>query len=195
MINIWMAIEAIEDENERELIGKLYLQYSKKIKGLAYKIMLNQKDAEDALGNTFLRVIKYRKNFIGIDRDETKRLIVIYTRSACFDMLDKRDKLDIISTSLVFEDGEGSEYTNDLPDGVDVLQDFIRKETLQRVIDEIQTLKTPAKEIVLLKYYYNTRNTVIADLLGINVSTVGTIIQRSIAKIRAEMGEYSYDSE
>lgn len=192
MINILFEIKKIEEKSERELVERLFDLYAKKIKGLAYKILLNQQDAEDALGNTFLRIIKYRQKFVDIDEDEIKRLIVIYTRSTCFDMLDKRDKQKFISISSDFEDDEGNEVSYELVGNMDILRDYICKECLEHVTSIIQNLKTPAREIVLLKYYYDTPNTVISELLGMNVSTVGTIIQRSVAKIKKEMKEWAY---
>ena len=191
MINILFAIQAIENESERELVNRLFTEYAPKIKGMAYKIMGNQQDAEDALGNTFLKIIKYRNKFKNIDNDETTRLIVIYTRSACFDMRKKRDKFDFVS--LYDNMGESEDFLSVLHVKTDVLEECIRHERIQEIAKQIRLLKSPAKEILLLKYYYNTPNTEIGDMLGINVSTVGTIIQRSTRKILKEMGEYSYD--
>ena len=41
MISILLAIEAIEEESEREVVGRIYAQYSTKVKAIAYKIMKN----------------------------------------------------------------------------------------------------------------------------------------------------------
>lgn len=193
MVNILLAIHAIDDESERALVNRLFAQYSSKVKGMAYKIMKNQQDAEDALGNTFLKIIKYRKNFVGIDRDAAKRLIVIYTRSTCFDMLDKRDKIQFISLYNSKKKDDGDTLQPDIPADIDVLQAYIYREKIRAIGKRIRLLKTPAKEVMLLKYYFDTPNTEIGDILGINVSTVSTIIQRSTRKILKEMEAFSDD--
>ena len=64
MIDILLAIEAIEDEQEREFIGELFDRYSKRVKALAWGILGNEEDAEDAMGTTFYKVIKYKNKFI-----------------------------------------------------------------------------------------------------------------------------------
>lgn len=190
MISILMAIEAIEEESERELVSRIYTLYSPKVKVIAYKIMHNNQDAEDALGNTFIRIIKYRQKFIGIDEAETKRLIIIYTRSTCFDMLDKRDKVELISLSMEKENNDRETFVSEAAAEIDVEKDFMLKETVKVVTEKIQALPMPAKDIMLMKYYFNMQNVEIADVLGMNVSTVGTIIQRNTAKLKKEMEAY-----
>lgn len=190
MISILLAIEAIEEESEREVVGRIYAQYSTKVKAIAYKIMKNPQDAEDALGNTFIRIIKYRKNFIGIDETEIKRLIIIYTRSTCFDMLDKRDSAELISLSMEKENNDRESFVTEIASEINVENDFLMRETIKIVTEKIQVLPMPAKDIMLMKYYFNMQNIEIADVLGMNVSTVGTIIQRNTAKIRKELGAF-----
>ncbi len=193
MISILMAIDDIEDENEREIVSSLYSKYSSKVKAIAYKIMRNNQDAEDALGNTFIKIIKYRNKFIGIDEDEIKRLIVIYTRSTCFDMLDKRDKFEFISLSMEKENNDREGFISETASDVNVENDFIMKEMVKIVTEKIQALPMPAKDIMLMKYYFNMQNTEIADIIGMNVSTVGTIIQRNTIRIKKEMEAYKND--
>lgn len=190
MISILMAIEAIEEENERELVSRLYSRYSSKVKAIAYKIMRNNQDAEDALGNTFIKIIKYRNKFIGIDEDETNRLIVIFTRSTCFDMLDKRDKLEFISLNIEKENDDRERFIFETASDTDIESDFMLKETVKIVTEKIKALPMPAKDIMLMKYYFNMQNTEIADMIGMNASTVGTIIQRNTIKLKKEMEVY-----
>lgn len=190
MISILMAIEAIEEENERELVSRLYLRYSSKVKAIAYKIMRNNQDAEDALGNTFIKIIKYRNKFIGVDEDETNRLIVIFTRSTCFDMLDKRDKLEFISLNIEKENDDRERFIFETASDTDIESDFMLKETVKIVTEKIKALPMPAKDIMLMKYYFNMQNTEIADMIGMNASTVGTIIQRNTIKLKKEMEVY-----
>lgn len=45
-----------------------------------------------------------------------------------------------------------------------------------------------------MKYYEEMQNVEIANMLGLNPSTVGTILQRSLQKLRKCMEEYSHDA-
>ena len=108
MIDILLAIQVIDDADEREYIGKLYEKYSKKVKRLALNILKNEQDADDAVGNTFLKIIKYRDKFMGIEESQLKGRISLVTRCACFDFLDKRDKITFVSMTEAVEDDEGN---------------------------------------------------------------------------------------
>ena len=87
MLPILLMIDEITQEDERELLRRLFFTYAPKMKLLAQSILKNEADAEDALHDTFLLVIRYRKKFVQADEIEIKRLLVIYSRSVCFNRL------------------------------------------------------------------------------------------------------------
>lgn len=192
MFAVWLAIEAIEDDKERELVERLFRSYSAKVMALSRSILKNREDAEDAVSNTFLKVIKYRHKFVGIDGDATKRLIVICTRSVSFDMLRKKKRIDFCSLDESGEDDEGNELNQELPADIDVLKSLIEQETLMQVKEALNQLGEQAKDIVRLRYYYDMQCSEIADFLNVNASTVRTILQRSLAKLRKMLEGYYY---
>ena len=184
MIDILLAIQAIEDADEREYIGELFEKYSKKVKRLALNILKNEQDADDAVGITFLKIIKYREKFIGIEENQLKGRI----------SLDKRDKITFVSMTEVVEDDEGNSRDMEIADDIDLLREMLTTESVEKLHQAIRTLDSPAKEIVMLKYFDNMSNVSIADLLSMNVSTVGTILQRSLQKLKKLLKEYHDDN-
>jgi len=76
---------------DRDIVERVYHNHKKQIIHIAKKFLKNNQDIEDALSDTMMKVIKHRKDFIGISENETKRLIIIYTRSTCIDMLRKKN--------------------------------------------------------------------------------------------------------
>ena len=194
MIDILLAIEAIEDEQEREFIGELFDRYSKRVKALAWGILGNEEDAEDAMGTTFYKVIKYKNKFIGINENMIKGRLKLITQCTCYDMLDKKNGLSVTSISNAVEDDESTVNDLEIPDDFDILEDIVRRETIEVVMKGLNSLKTPDREIVILRYYDEFSNVEIADLLSMNVSTVGTNLQRSLAKLKKELMRY-YDDK
>lgn len=192
MIDILLAIEAIEDEQEREFIGELFDRYSKRVKALAWEILKNEEDAEDAMGTTFYKVIKYKNKFIGINENMIKGRLKLITQCTCYDMLDKKNGLSVTSISNAVADDEGTVNDLEIPDDFDILEDIVRRESIEVVMKGLDSLKTPAREIVILRYFDELSNVEIADLLSMNASTVGTILQRSLAKLKKELVRY-YD--
>ena len=57
-----LALEALKD-NERVIIEKLYDDYSKRVKELSISILHNDKQADDIVNDTFLKVIRYKDRF------------------------------------------------------------------------------------------------------------------------------------
>ena len=76
-----------------------------------------------------------------------------------------------------------------------MLESVLARESAERLKRAIDALASPAREIVLLKYYGEMTNLEISDLLGINASTVGSILHRSLQKIKAKMEAYLCDTE
>lgn len=194
MLSILLAINEIENEDERALVQRLFFDYGRQVKALAQSILHSEHDAEDALHDTFLKIIKYREKFAQIDGDETKRLIVIYTRSVCFNLY-RRKKRENGFAAETGDADDGTSAADREADDVDVLESVLARESAERLKRAIDALASPAREIVLLKYYGEMTNFEISDLLGINASTVGSILHRSLQKIKAKMEAYLCDTE
>ncbi len=182
------------EDTERELIGRLYSDYSKRVKKLAIHILRDDIYADDAVNDTFLKVIKYKEKFLGVSEDERVRLIIICTRSVCFNIYNRGKKLRFESLeSFNTDDEKGTRM--DIPDSVDLSKLLVNEETVLLLKRSVDRLNAPSREMIILKYYYDMKNTEIADFYGMNPSTVGTIIQRSIKILRKDLGWYFNDTD
>lgn len=190
MIDILLSIEAIEDDNEREYVGILYERYSEKVKCYAQYILKNPHDAEDAVGITFLKIIKYRDKFMDIPEHILIGRINLITRCACFDIMNKKSNNLCVSISDMLTDDEGNSSDYDIPDDVDLLQELINSEIIDKLYEAINELSSPAKEIVMMRYFEGTSLVEIADILSMNDSTVRTIMERSLKKMRKVLSKY-----
>ena len=80
MIDILLTIDAMDDEREKDCIGRIFEQYAVRVKAYAMKLLGNEADAEDALGITFEKIIKYRSRFIGIEEHLIKGRVYLIAR-------------------------------------------------------------------------------------------------------------------
>ncbi|MBE6617119.1 MAG: RNA polymerase sigma factor [Ruminococcaceae bacterium] len=138
-----------------------------------------------------MKVIKYRHKFVGASKEKVKALIYLYTKCSAWDFIKKRDKFQFISYNNVYEDEHGNNYDLELSDNIDILRDIISGEAQDSIRMAVERLKHPAKEIIQLKFWEDHSNVEIAELLGINPSTISTIISRTVAKLKVEMEEYA----
>ena len=195
VIDILLAIEAIEDEDERAYIGQLFEKYSVRVKRYAIYILHNEQDADDATGNVFLKIIKYRHKFIGISDTMLKGRIALITRCTCLDYMEKRHNHSYQSIYDYTEDDDGNIQDYEIPDDLDILRNMIQTETVEKLYEALQVLQSPANEIVMMRYFDEMSSVEIADILSMNDSTVRTILERSLKKMKKVLEVYYRDQK
>lgn len=62
MLSFFFSV--LESDADRQIFTVLYAQYHTKLESVAIRILKNQSDAEDAVQNTFMQVIRHFEKFI-----------------------------------------------------------------------------------------------------------------------------------
>ena len=76
----------IENDEERSLAENLYLTYKSRMYGIAYAILHNREDAEDAVMDAVFSIVKNISLFSSIPRNKTESLIVVIIRNAAINI-------------------------------------------------------------------------------------------------------------
>ncbi|MEA4831242.1 ECF RNA polymerase sigma factor SigW [bioreactor metagenome] len=182
-------ILAIKDERDRLLVENIYDTYEKKIYMIAYSILKNKQDAEDAVNNTIIKIIDYIDNFVDISCEETKRLIVIYSRSVALNMYNSK-KIRSKMSLPICDDENNDHEINDIEEN---LQDIIiNEETISIVRNAIEKLDVKYRDVIILKYYNNMKDAQIADILSISETAVSTRLTRAKNLLKKEGGYVLY---
>ncbi len=194
MLSVSLAMLDIQTDKERDLVKRLFHTYAARVKGWAMRYLGSLDDAEDVVSLTFLKIIRYRDKFADSSEEKIRGLIALYTKCVCFDMLRKKNGLSVVSVSNGYE--EDGEETRDieLPDETDIPAELIRQETISLLQKAIDRLSSPAREIILLRYYHDMTHGEIADMLNMNESTVRSAFHRSLAKLRQELEGYIHET-
>ena len=178
-------------ETEQDMIGQLYAEYAPRVRYLAMQILKNDNDSDDALVEVFIRIMKYREKFVGIDEKQTARLIVLFTKSTCIDLYRRREKYQTFHQSMTVLDEEGEltemEYADD---DADVLGELITREANSHLKEALDSLTSPTREIILLKYYGDMKNREVAEFMGMKLPTVAVIIHRAMHRMRKMLEGY-----
>ena len=159
---------------ESDKFESLYLKYRKHMKYIALKILNDDQLAEDAVHNAFLKIFNHINEFVDLECQRTKNLIVIITRSVSIDMYRKRNR----------------EFEN-----TDILDKELSVETDFSIIDvnyilkEIDVLPEIYKDILLLKVEYGYKDREIAKLLGIKVDTVSKRLERARKQLKKQLNK------
>lgn len=183
-------ILAVKNEDNRLLVEMIYETYERHMYMIAYGILHNQEDAEDAVNNTVIKIINYLDNFVDIACEETKRLIVIYSRSVAFNMYRSKQKRLNLLTSISNDD-DNSE--NVFIDEESSLQEMaINDETILIVRNAIEKLDVKYRDVIILKYFHNMKDAQIADIMGLSETTVSSRLTRARQLIKKESGDILY---
>lgn len=157
------ALKAIS-AGDKNALAVIYDNLNRLIYSVAWSVLNNREDAEDALQNTYCEILRSASGYKG---GNAKAWVLSVARNQALNIARKR------SRETPFEDF--SEYETNhsgLPES-----EFIYLEALSNLSDG-------EREAVILKTYCRCRHKEIAELLGISVSAAEKLYQRGIARLR-----------
>lgn len=148
--------------------------YYRESYSLVYNYVLrrtsNREVAEDVVSEAFLRAARFYERF-DPTRAKFSTWVISIARNCISDYFDRE-----VATAPIDEVPEGVFAQEDTQ--ADHLDDLAMLQKLLAKLDDEE------KELIYLKYYEGKRNTEIAEVLGMNASTVSTKLSRAIAKMR-----------
>lgn len=159
-------LQMIDPPEERSKFERLYYLYRDTLHAVAYGILKDDRDAEDAVQHAFLKIVENISKIEEVDCLKTKGYIVTIVRNRAIDMYRRKKSHPNIPYN---EESVGSavEY-----DGGNALAGCILK------------LPQRQRDIIILKYHYGYTLKEIAKMLGITYSNALSIEQRAKKKLR-----------
>ena len=139
-------LSTIENESDRRIALEIYSRYSTRMKNYAYSILRNEHDAEDAVQEAFLKLMKSNVDFKDAKSDECKQYIITIIKHASIDIYNRKKR----EQELIFFSDENSDFDRSKPEALDEQQQQIRE-----VMD-----KLPAK-------YYSVVNCMVVKELSV----------------------------
>lgn len=94
-------LQMLKTEEERELFTKIYLTYRDVLHYVAMSILHNQYDAEDAVHQAFLSIIKVIHKFPVVESEEVKAYYITIVSNKAVDII--RERKGIVDTD--FDEG------------------------------------------------------------------------------------------
>ena len=105
-------LSMINDETDKELVRSLYEANEQLMYNVAYNILHNRTDAEDAVQDSFVSVINHLEKICEIDCNKTRFYLVIVVKNISLNMLKKKQRHHEVDIDEVF-DAQSSEKTED----------------------------------------------------------------------------------
>lgn len=175
MLQIYLS--AVDSTEDKSLIEFLYTEYKQIMYKTAVSILHNKEDAEDAVHEAFLRVIKNISKFRKYSCNENVSYLVIIVRGIALNMLSAKNKK--------------VELPEDLSSSDDIEQTVENDITYEQVVKNIQSLSPTLKNIATLMWVNQLSEKEIAQLLDININTV----RSSVSRARAVLNKANKEDE
>lgn len=158
---MFIYLQMIDSYEEQSKFEKIYLTYRGLMFHVANKILINEQDAEDAVGQAFVKIAENIKKISNPICPKTRSYVVIIVEHTAIDMYRKLQKhpYETLDDSVC---GVTVEYNGD--------------NELTRCI-----LELPARyrEIILLRYHHGLTIREIAKTLGISNDAASKLAQRA----------------
>ncbi len=152
-------LQALSSEQERATFEALYLRYRSLMLSVARRFLPEPQDAEDAVHQAFLSILKNFNKISAIDCPETRAFVVIIVERKALDILRSRQK-----TVPLEEMERGVEIP--LP-GDSGLADALAK------------LPARYRQVLLLRFAYGYTTRELAKEFGMNQGSVQKLIWRA----------------
>ncbi|MBM3321551.1 MAG: sigma-70 family RNA polymerase sigma factor [Candidatus Eisenbacteria bacterium] len=171
---------------EEGAFRSLLRRHQRDVFNLAFRILRNREDAEDAAQEVFLRIYRSLEQY-DPERPFRNWLLRI-THNLCIDWL-RRRRIATVSLGEPLRQDEG-EIEWELPDpsAADPLETLLGKEERELVEEAIAKLGPTLRSAIVLRHVQGLRYEEIADVLGIPLGTVKVRLFRARAAIAELLG-------
>ena len=180
-----ITIAAINNLNHRErtILEQLYSEYGQLMFSVANEILRDPALAEDAVHCSFLKLAGKASKIDDVFCKKTRGFLIIIARNTAIDFYRKR-KNENKNIELNRYELATKETRDRLPQDI-----AITNEEIEKVQALINSLDPKYGDVLLLKYYNNLSNKVIAELLGISAENVAVRLHRAKQMLAKRLGE------
>jgi RNA polymerase sigma-70 factor (ECF subfamily) len=179
---IFAAINNL-NHRERTILEQLYSEYGQVMFSVAHEILRDPALAEDAVHYAFLKLAGKTTKIDCVFSKKTRGFLIIIARNTAIDLYRKRkneiNNVDLNSHELAFK-----EANNRLP-----LDIVITNEEIEKMQVLINSIDPKYGDVLLLKYYNNLPNHIIAELLGISAENVAVRLYRAKHMLAKKIGK------
>lgn len=170
MLNMFLAM--IETQEEKNKFEWIYDSYQQTMYYVANSVLHNNADAEDAVQQSFIRIIENLDKFNPSEQEQTKGLVVILVKRIAIDIYRKKQR----HVNLSLNEDNGIENSTSAA--------VYQPETDDRLEKALLMLPTNYAEVIKLKYSHEYTDKEISRMLSITEGNVRQRLLRAKTKLK-----------
>ena len=172
---IMLMIAAMDDDDDKTFMLNLYKDYYALVRKTIYRVMSDNKDIEDLINDTFIKLIEKISLIRTFDCCKTVTYVVYTARSVTINFIKHRD----VQRKRTYYGGEADAVEEIVSSDDSVEDTLIHRETLKLLSDAVLKLPEKQKNLLYFKYILSMSDTEIAEDLGIGPSSVRQYLTRA----------------
>lgn len=159
--------------DDGEFIRSLFEDYEQMLYRVAFNILRNVADAEDAVQDCFVRVLRNLRKIRAVPGNELKYYLIIIVRNVSLTMLSRRSRAEDI-------DIDGNQWSADTSPEEELLQRF----SVEEIREAVMQLPPTDCEVLWLLLFREMTVAEIADMTGQKTATVRSRICHARRRLR-----------
>ncbi|MCM1167365.1 MAG: sigma-70 family RNA polymerase sigma factor [Lachnospiraceae bacterium] len=167
--------------SKKKFLEKLYRDNKQLMYKTAYSVLHNHEQAEDAVQEAFLRVIKNFSRFSSYSCNENTSYLVIIVRG--------------ISLNMLAANKRTAELFDDLPAADNIEETALVDIAYEQIVRNIEKLSPALKNIATMLWVGNLSEGEIAELLDMNINTVRSSAARARKQLKQMLTEEFYNDK
>ncbi len=171
-------------QKDSEKLEQLYGLYEKKMYAVAYSILHNEWQAEDAVQDAFVRLFKNIRKIKNLEEEKTRAYVLRTIQNVAIDLY-RKNHISLQRTVSMEE--------KEIVDERDDMMSLISRIAGESILEEmLSRLPESYKEVIMLRCVHQLSTKETAAVLEISEALVRKRQQRAIKKLRTMMGEDVY---
>lgn len=170
LILLWSLLT----DDEKEIVNDLFTEYHLKLYRISFQILRSHSDAEDALSQTFIKIMNNIDKIKKISRHEMLPFCIVIIKNASFDILRKKSKLLTIDYLEVIE-----EFPSET-----VEESFFENQNKEMLLRLIDKLSPDERFLIELRFGENMSYKEIEAIMNITEATARKRVQRTLGKLQ-----------
>lgn len=159
----------IDSDSDRDFVSALYKQYEQMLYRVAFNILHNRTDAEDAVQDTFVRIIDNLDKIRNISSNETGFYLVIIVKNISINKINKKNRHPEVDIDELY----------DIQSDCSVENAMLHKVNSELIRNALFELPDDDYEILFLYLIREYSPSEISELFGISSNTVRQRIFRA----------------
>jgi len=170
----------LEAEDEQAKMAQIYEKYKSLMLRYAKSILKNTEQAEDAVHEAFMSIIKHKDKYLSNSCPDLGVPIVIITRGKCFDILKRASR----------KDENIDDHEHHLECGTMSLDNkMIQKYEYSVLRAHMSKLDNMSQNILEMRYILGMSHKEIAEITKLSLDNINKKITRAKAKVRKSYSE------